>query len=691
MNVISTGTFTPQGQISRRLFAYIGVGVVILSTVLVYLPALRGEYVWRDFDNLPHADALQDADGLRKIWLEPGATEHYRPLTNTTLWLEYQQYELDPRGYHLCNLLGHIVAALLVWAVLACAGVRGGFLAAMLFALHPIQAETVTWISQRGNVLAAVLGLASLLCYLWYDTLDAPGPRKKAVKSLYCSAIVLFAGALLCNAVVCSLPVVVLLMIWYRRARITAGDVVALLPFVAMGLAMGVATIVLEHGYVSVGQDEWALSWFDRVIIAGRAVWFYLGKLLWPVNLTAIYPRWAVVGASWQQVVYPLLVLLSLVGLFAGRRWFGRGAFVAASLFVLMSLPMLGFFDMRMMEHSFVADHYTYMPNIAVFAFVGALVWQFGRLMNGPQRAVAAIVPAVLVAGAGFVTWKHTNMYLYEHELWRNIARTNPTSWLARYKVGNLDIQYGLARSAIAHYRYVISQKNDHYMAHYRLGMAYLMARQPGEAEQYLRRSLELSPNRSEGYRGMAQLHIARGEFELARKMFERAMSIDTDDWRLQWDMAHLALLARDAMQACVHLREVIRLQGRSASPDSLNLLAWILAVDPDAERTYPTEAIVLAQRAVKLTGWRSASIIDTLAAAYANAGQYDKAVEAERRALQMAKAGGRIELVQHATGCLELYEQHKPYRERVKSDFETLVIGDTPAKDTDNIMPTTE
>ncbi|UCG32414.1 MAG: hypothetical protein JSU68_12200, partial [Phycisphaerales bacterium] len=257
--------------------------LIVLFTLAAYLPAMKAGYVWDDPDYVTENELLRSLDGLGRIWV-PGNTPQYYPLVFTTFWIEYHLWELQPLGYHLTNILLHALSAVMVWRVLLRLRIPAAWLCATVFALHPVHVESVAWITERKNVLAVLFYLLSLRAYLGFVDHRRAG--------LYFAALALFGAALLSKTVTSSLPVVLLLIIWYRGGRFGAADLLNLLPFFIVGLCLSLLTVWLERHHVGARGVDWELSLPQRVLIAGRALWFYVATLLWPTRLTFIYPRW---------------------------------------------------------------------------------------------------------------------------------------------------------------------------------------------------------------------------------------------------------------------------------------------------------------------------------------------------------------------------------------------------------------
>ncbi|HEX3731014.1 MAG TPA: hypothetical protein VHV47_14475, partial [Opitutaceae bacterium] len=289
--------------------------LVLLAAVLAaYFPALRGGLVWDDDFHLT-APALRSVAGLGRIWLEPGATAQYYPVVHTAFWLEHRLWGDAVLGYHLVNVALHAASACLVAALLLRLGWarRAAWLAAALFALHPVMAESVAWISEQKNALSGFFYLAAALAYLRFDRTRSP--------AAWVGATALFLLALGSKSVTATLPAALLVLAWWRTGRIgLRRDARPLLPWFAAAIAGGLYTPWFERHYIGAQGGAHALGAAQRLLIAGRAPWFYLGKLAWPANLSFVYPRWQLDPREAWQWLFPLATLLALAVLAAGAR-----------------------------------------------------------------------------------------------------------------------------------------------------------------------------------------------------------------------------------------------------------------------------------------------------------------------------------------------------------------------------------
>ena len=393
--------------------------LLYVLTLMAYAPALRGGFIWDDDDYVENNANLTSARGLIDIWASPRTSPQYYPLVFTTFWVEHQFWDARATGYHVVNVLLHATAALLLWRVLIALEIPAAFLAACLFAIHPVQVESVAWITERKNVLCGVFYFASALAYLhWMQRGDR---RDRLI------ALVLFVAALLSKTVACSLPAALLLVIWWKRGRVSQRDVFALVPFFAIGLALGMWTVYFERSHVQAVGAEWHLSVIERVLVAGRALWFYLGKLILPVNLSFIYPRWPIDPRDPIQWAFPIGVIVALIVLWRMRDRWGRGPLVAALIFCGTLVPALGFFNIYPMRYTFVADHYVYHASAAILVLVAAALHRWS-----PRGSFIVLIPLLVL------TLMRSYVLADTERLWRDTLAKNPDSWMVHLNLARV-------------------------------------------------------------------------------------------------------------------------------------------------------------------------------------------------------------------------------------------------------------
>src|SRR5262249_31363657 len=338
--------------------------------------------------------------------------------------------------------------ALLVWAVLARLKIPGAWLAAAIFALHPVQVESVAWITERKNVLMAFFFLLTLLA--WISFVDE---RTRRPWFFYCLALVLYMLALSAKATACTLPAALFLILWLQKKPVTIRRVIQIVPFLLFGIAMGLLAVWGERYHQGTSHAVFPfLTPIERILVASRAVWFYLSKIFWPSNLTFIYPRWNISPADLVNYVWLLAAIAACAAMCFLRRYFGRSVEIAAAFFVATLSPVLGFIMLFTFRYTFVADHYQYLACIGPIALLSArLVSLSGEF---PQyRAVIMSAALLVVASLGTLTWRQARTYSDAETLWRTTLAKNPESWMAHTNIGLVLFQKGKIDDAIAHYR----------------------------------------------------------------------------------------------------------------------------------------------------------------------------------------------------------------------------------------------
>jgi tetratricopeptide (TPR) repeat protein len=491
-------------------------------TVVAYGPAFRAGFIWDDDDYVTDNATLESLDGLGRIWLEPGAVAQYYPLTFTSLWLEHQVYGDAPTGYHVDNVLLHALNAVLACWVLVALGVPGAWLAAAVFALHPVHVESVAWVTERKNLLSGVGYLGALLVALGIAdaTRDADAHRTRGLIVLAC-----FVAALLSKTVTCTLPAILLLLLWGKRGRLTAADLRTTVPLFAIGLALAVMTIWMERTHVGARGVHWDLSLGQRVLIAGRALWFYAASLAWPVSLSFVYPRWTVDVASIGQWLYPLAAALVGGGLWLGRDRFGRWPLVAVAGVAVTLAPALGFIDVYPMRYTFVADHYQYLASLFLIAPVAALLVDAAerRHVAWPARSIAATVLLVLLAT---LTWRRATTFVDQETLWHDVLAKNPTASMAYINLGIWLQQTGRAPEAVGAFEAALRLEPDDPEIHGNLGIALAMVGRGAEARRHLERALALAPESPQAHSNLANALAAAGDLAAAADHYRTAVRL---------------------------------------------------------------------------------------------------------------------------------------------------------------------
>ena len=413
-----------------------GVAALIALTLLVYLPSTHAGFIWDDDILVTNNPAVKTSDGLYSIWLGLWFVD-YVPVTLTSFWAQWHLWGMNAAGYHITGILLHGIDAALLWRVLRRLSVPGSWFSALLFAAHPVCAASVTWISEQKNTLSMLFLLASLLFYL---RLEAGGRRDYGI------SIIAFILALLSKGSAVILPVILLLCAWWRRGRISRGDVIRILPFFGLAVAEGLACIWVNHRALHGGTLELHDGLLTRVIAGSWAVWFYLGKIFWPANLTMIYPRWNIDPHQVVSYVPALLLAGVFVVLWCFRSSWGRPWLFALGYFIIALGPVLGIFKMVYFSMSQVSDHLQYLAIPGILALAGAGAATLSR------RAIGRGLIAALAVAFACATWQHEKILGDEEILWRDNISKNPSSWTVYMNLNIVLLQKGQVREATALY-----------------------------------------------------------------------------------------------------------------------------------------------------------------------------------------------------------------------------------------------
>jgi len=536
-------------------------GVIVLITLLAYLPALHGGFIWDDDQHITGSEALRTLHGLATIWAKPGAVMQYYPLVHTSFWLEYHLWQLNPFGYHLVNVLLQAFNAILLWLVLERLEIGGAWLAAAVFAIHPVHVESVAWISERKNVLCGAFYLSSLLAYLRFHPLDAGQLVENRLGRWYWLALALFVGAMLSKTVACTLPVTILLVTWWKRGSVGRRDLGPLAPFVAIGVALGSMTVCVETYRTGARGAGWSFTLFDRVLIAGRALWFYATKLVWPVNLTFVYSRWAIAAGDWWQWTFPLGAALVVLTLWTMRARIGRGPIVAVAFFIVTLGPALGFFNVYPMRYSFVADHFQYLASIGLIV---AVVAAGARLIQG--RAWRTTASIALLASLSALTWQQGHAYQSPETLWRDTLAKNPGCWMAHNNLGILLAHREDLAGARAEYQEALRINPASYESYTNLGNLLMRESQTDRALAEYWNALRIEPGYIQGRYDLAVALGRLGRTDEAIAQYRIVLEMAPDEVDAHYNLG--VALARQGRldEACRRFAEVVRYR-----PESVN------------------------------------------------------------------------------------------------------------------------
>ena len=526
----------------------------------------------------------------------------------------------------------------------------------MVWVLHPVNVESVAWITELKNTQSGVFFYLSMLCFLRSDADQKAG--------WYALAIACGLAAMLSKPSTVVLPLVLLLCAWWERGRWTRRVIVRTAPFFGMALGMSVLTILEQRGNVlRAGATGWQLGPAQRLVVAGKAIGFYAAKVLWPARLTFVYPRWAVDAShlwSWAPTVALVAVAVTLWR-YRSREW-GRAALFGAGFFVLALLPVLGFFDIYYFRYSFVADHFQYLAClglISLAASTGAAICE----RAGPRgRDWGVLAAAVVLLTLGVSTWRQSRVYQNMQTLWRDTLAKNPQCWMAHNNLG-LDLyRSGKVSEAKEHYEQSLQINPRHAEAHYNLGDVFLQEGKIEEAIAQYEQALQSKPDYAAAHSNLGNVLLQAGRVQEAIGHYEQALRLNPNSAVAHKGLGLALKRIGKAPEAAWHYEEALRIN--HDYPDALNDLAWMLATQAPTDGADPVRAVTLAERACQLTDNRVATYLDTLAAAYAAASRFGDAVGTAQKAVQVADSTAQTQLVSKIEMRLELYRADRAYYE---------------------------
>ena len=566
-------------------------GFFLVALVFIaYVRVFQAGFIWDDESHLIRNPCIVGPLGLKEIWTTSQAV--YYPLVLTTFWALHKIVDLTPWPYHFLNVLLHACSAVLLWQVLRQLNVRGAWLGAALWALHPVMVQSVAWVTELKNTQSCLFYLLSIFCFLKWDretadyAHDTDGLEQNSPDELTKSpfrsrdygtvspirllvfSLLFCVLATLSKPSVVMLPVVIALCIWWQTRRISWRDAAALAPFVLISALASAWTILEQKFHAGAIGAEWAQTWPDRFVIAGRAIWFYVAKLAWPHPLIFIYPRWEI-NSSQLMAYLPLVAALAgLLALWLIRANWSRAAFFAAAYYMVSLFPVLGFFSVYFFRYSFVSDHFQYLASMGPLALAGAGIVTGCRRLAEARRlsalpstspcSAASKTPlfgicGVLLLVLAFLTWRQTAVYRNVVALYTATLAKNPGCWMAHYNLGIALSERGDTDRAIAHYRQAVDLRPSYAEAHYNLGRLLAQKGQLDDAVTHYAKALEANPADAEAHNNLGTTLFASGQVNEAIVHYRRALAIQPDYADASCNLASALLSTGDLDGAIAH------------------------------------------------------------------------------------------------------------------------------------------
>ena len=624
-----------------------GLALVIL-VLAAYRPLLPGSFLMDDH-RLVQSDnpIVNGTAGPLSIWFRADFA-----LSTFVFWLEWLAWGQNPAGYHAVNMALHALSAVLVWRLLARLKIPGAWLAAAIFAVHPVGVATVGRIAELKNTLSLPFFLLSLWFYLRYEE-DSPRPSGGALW-LGCS-LASFALALLAKTSTVMLPLLLLACAAWQRGRVTRQDALRASPFFVLALGFGCMSVWFQKHQALAGAALAPQSFWERLAIAGRVFWFYLGKALWPMHLNIVYPPWKVNASSLAAYVPLLCCGAAVLVCWRYRRSWGRHVLFGLGCFGLTLFPALGFFDAQFLTRWQVSDHLQYLPLIALVALVAAV------LVSLPGAAFFRCVGAVVVLGLSVLTFERARIFSTEETLFRDTLARNPSAWGVQNDLGTLLAARGDQAKAVELFKASLNTNPDYPDAHVNLGRILLDQGHADDAQKQFIAALKTQPHHAEAHRALGTLLAQQGKWSEAARHLRVALLFQPD-FRTRLDCAALLHQTGEYAEAAAQFR--LALLALPDSAEALNNLAWLLATCPDETVRNGAEAVRYAERASRLPAPKGMCVEGTLAAAYAEAGKFKEAVATAEKAVETETAAGETRFAALNTQLLTFYRAGRPFHE---------------------------
>jgi len=532
--------------------------VIVAAGLWIYWPVLHGDWVWDDNSLISQNALVHDPAGLWKIWLEPTSLIDYQPLKVSMEWLEWYLWDNDTLGYHLINVILHLVSALLVWKLLRKFNLRWAWLGGLIFAVHPVMIESVAWISELKNTLSLPPFLLAMIFYLDYEE---HGNWRD-----YILALGLFLAAMLCKTTMVMFPVIILLYACWRRGRIVWNDIKSSAPFFGLSLVMGLVTIwFLQHH--AMGQEIIPLGGiFSRLALVGLTISFYFSKCFLPTGLLPIYPQWPVDPPSLMEFLpWPILGGV-LWWLWTKRCSWGRHALLGLGFFLINLLPFMGFTAGSYMNFTWVMDHFLYIPIIGLIGLVVAALGQMKEKLPAVARPYGIGMVAIVMALLAWESHGYSGMFINEETLWTYTLEHNPEAWPAHNNLGKALLQKGEVHEAMEQFEQTLKINPDYDVAHYNLGNALIQTGRIAEAIDQYKQALRINPDYTEAHDNLGVALFQTGQTSEAMSQVERALQIKSDDAEAYYNLGYMLAQTGQASEAMKQYEQALRINPNFAA-----------------------------------------------------------------------------------------------------------------------------
>src|SRR5271166_4088107 len=468
--------------------------------------------------------------GLKEIWTTNAAD--ICPFVITTIWVEHALWGLVPLPYHLVNILMHGGCAVLLWRALRSLRVQGAWLGAALWALHPVEVESVAWITEMKNTESAWFFLLSILFFVkWLIAKDLNGRNRGG---WYYSLSLLFAAlAMASKSSTVVLPVVLCLCAWWLEGGWHWRNVVRVVPMFLMSIAASAVSLWTKGLQLATAPDpQWARPWSQRLAAAVMQSGFISGSCYGPIHSARFIRAGRLMRGVGFRFCRSLGVILLFCALWTWAHYWSRAAgpracFYAFAYFLTALLPVLGLIDTFIFRYSLVFDHFNYLPSMGPLALAGAgLAWASDYVLPKRPRLQSALCTALLLI-PGIVSWQRSWVYNSQESLWSDTLAKNPNCWLGYNSLGLTFFEKGQADEALAQFQKALEINPNYAEAHTNLGNAFFRSGQLSEAIQQYEMAVKINPKFAQAHSNLGVALSQNGQLDEAIAQYHKALEIN--------------------------------------------------------------------------------------------------------------------------------------------------------------------
>ncbi len=663
-----------------RLAHFAVCGVIVLLIGIVFGQTLSYDFVNYDDKTYIYGNPLVSSGlslhGLLRAFVDT-QTNNWHPLTLVSHMIDCQLYDLKPGGHHFTNVFLHTIAAVLLFLWLRNIAGKGqsgsdwssAFVTA-LFAIHPLRVESVAWIAERKDVLSAVFFFLTLGAYVRYARARSLGR--------YLTMSILFACGLMSKPMLVTTPVVLLLLDYWPlnrgqrtevrgqkfNAEIWRKLIVEKLPLFGLSAASSIVAFALQvQSTESVGQLPFGWRLQNALVTYVTYIW----QMFWPANLAVFYPHPDDHLALWQVALSALFLIAITWVVFALRR--NRPYLLVGWLwYLIMLLPVIGIVEVGLQGH---ADRYTYLPHVGLYIALTWLTADVARSLRFRKEILASVgIGIVIVLSA--CAWKQTTYWRNSETLWPRALAVTTDNDVALTNLGTSLMDRGQLDDALSYFQKALAVRSRSEHSHYNLSLALIhdsvgnvLARKgrADEAIAHFRQAIEFRPDYPDAHYNLGTVLFRSRDLDGAIAEWRITLSLHPNDPGTNANLGNALVQKGLLWEAATHYE--VALRSEPDSPVALNNLAWLLSAGPDDSLRNGAVAVELARNLNRVSKQNNPFFIRTLAAAYAEAGQFDVAIETAQGASELANAQGQHDLAVQIQDETNLYRQHLPFRDR--------------------------